>query len=207
MHNMPRTYILYNMQCAQYNRSKYIQHTRIISGKSLPSASYFFTTSQYIITSFLSSLLSSLRHPLITDISSLVDEAKGTGVEREREKESGSESERERATAPVLVPPTTQSNLQKQPPARHAHTRTQTCTLYTTAATRERTPYYQTKKKDEQKNEKTKQNGRSPGHRLARQQHQDGLLDAVDLRGDCRVLQVLDDVILRFVRSLVRGGG
>lgn len=49
-------------------------HTRIISGRSLPSASYFFTTSQYIITSFLSSLLSSLRQPLMTAISSLYRE-------------------------------------------------------------------------------------------------------------------------------------
>lgn len=37
----------------------------------------------------------------------------------------------------------------------------------------------------------------TPGQSLARKQEKDGLLDAVDLGGDRRLLQVLDDVILR----------
>ena len=35
-----------------------------------------------------------------------------------------------------------------------------------------------------------------PGHGLAGQEEQDGLLDAVDLRRDRRLLQELDDLIL-----------
>lgn len=43
-------------------------------------------------------------------------------------------------------------------------------------------------------------NVRLPGHCLARQQQQDGLLDTGHLPRDIRLLQVLDDVILRFVQ-------